>query len=82
MVSRPQNQALRQRREQELDDLLEALLDAKTELGRVGQVARSEALATSAALLSEGARALSREAERLDPSPWHAKMWRKIKQSR
>jgi vacuolar-type H+-ATPase catalytic subunit A/Vma1 len=68
-------------REQELDDLLESLLETRERLTRVGKAIGPEALSGSAALLSDSARLLSREADRIDPSPWHQKLWRRIKRA-
>jgi hypothetical protein len=81
MSVREQNHLTRQRRDEELDELLEAFLDAKDQLGRIGKAAGVDALSGTASVLAEGARALARGAERLDPAPWHEKLWRKIKRS-
>lgn len=74
-------EASKPRREQELDDMLEALLEARDRLERTGRALGAEALTHSAGLLRDGARTLAREADRIDPAPWHEKLWRKIKRA-
>jgi hypothetical protein len=77
-MARQSNLPSRSPRDEELDALLESLLQTRERLGRVGKAVGAEALAGSAELLAESARMLSREARRIDPAPWHKKLWRRI----